>query len=125
MATYRAVIAGRMPGMNEFIAAQNRNRFIGAKMKKDYQLLAKLYLQKQIQWQIEKPVFISYYFFEENKRRDHDNVSGFAHKVIQDALVEAGILKDDGWDEVFGYSDRFEVDKKRPRIEVVITEVED
>jgi Holliday junction resolvase RusA-like endonuclease len=114
-----------MPGMNEFIAAQNRNRFIGAKMKKDYQLLAKLYLQKQIQWQIEKPVFISYYFFEENKRRDHDNVSGFAHKVIQDALVEAGILKDDGWDEVFGYSDRFEVDKKRPRIEVVITEVED
>lgn len=63
---------------------------------------------------------IQYTFFEPNRRRDMDNISGFAHKVIQDALVEEGILANDGWSEISGYTDSFEVDKERPRIEVTL-----
>ena len=43
---------------------------------------------------------------------------------IQDALVDTGVLKDDGWKYVVGFSDRFQVDKEHPRIEVKIREVE-
>lgn len=37
--------------------------------------------------------------------------------------MSAGVLKDDGWKHVVGFSDRFEVDKENPRIEVIIKEV--
>lgn len=53
-----------------------------------------------------------------------DNISGFAHKVIQDALVKAEILKNDGWQEITGYLDQFYCDPQNPRIEVAIVEVE-
>lgn len=47
----------------------------------------------------------------------------FAKKFVQDALVQCGVLKDDGWKYVVGFSDRFEVDKENPRIEVLIKEI--
>lgn len=40
-----------------------------------------------------------------------------------DALVQAGILENDGWKQIKGMADYFEVDKKYPRIEVRIEEV--
>ena len=69
---------------------------------------------------IKCPVKIIYRFYEENKKRDKDNVSGIAHKFVQDALVESGILKDDGWDYVIGFSDEFYIDRDNPRIEVIL-----
>ena len=65
---------------------------------------------------------MEYTWYEPNKRRDKDNISSFGRKVIQDALVGAAVLKDDGWKHVVGFSDRFEVDKENPRIEVRIIE---
>lgn len=64
-----------------------------------------------------------YTWYEPNKRRDKDNISSFGRKVIQDALVQCGVLEGDGWKHVAGFSDRFEVDKTNPRIEVLIREV--
>ena len=74
--------------------------------------------------QFNKPVFILFTFYEQDRRRDRDNVSSFARKVIQDALVKCGVLHDDGWDYVTGYMDKFEVDKKKPRIVVEFIEQE-
>lgn len=73
---------------------------------------------------IEKPVFMEYTWVEKNRRRDLDNISSFGRKVIQDALVDTGVLKDDVWKHIVGFSDRFEVDKTNPRIEVLIKEVD-
>ena len=67
---------------------------------------------------------MGYIWYERDMRRDLDNVSSFGRKVIQDALVKAAILKGDGWKYVVGFSDRFEVGKENPRIEVLIREVE-
>lgn len=72
---------------------------------------------------IEKPVFMEYLWVEPDKRRDKDNIRSFGRKVIQDALVKTGVLKNDGWKQIAWFSDRFEVDKKNPRIKVKIKEV--
>ena len=70
-----------------------------------------------------KRIFIEYNFFEPNSRRDKDNISGYFHKVFQDALVQAGCIENDGWRTIKGMADYFEVDKRSPRIEVIIQEV--
>ena len=62
---------------------------------------------------------------KKNRKRDLDNISAFAHKVIQDGLVQCGLLANDGWKNIVGYSDDFYVDKDNPRIEVTIREVDD
>lgn len=117
-------IEGRLAGLNELIAAERSNRYKGAQMKRNAQKYVEFAVMTQMRGvHFKHPVRLHYSFFEPNKRRDHDNVAGFAHKVVQDALVECGVLADDGWDEVLGFSDEFYVDKKRPRIVVEIEEV--
>ena len=44
--------------------------------------------------------------------------------VTQDALVKAGTLKNDGWNQIGGYEDLFDVDKENPRIEIELIEME-
>ena len=70
-------------------------------------------------------VDLEYIYYEVDRRRDHDNVSGFAHKIIQAALVDTDVLNGDGWKEIRDTTDRFRVDKKHPRIEVIIREVDE
>lgn len=121
--TYNLVIKGRLDGLNEFISAQRTNRYKGAAMKKTNQQIVELAIRRQLHTQIECPVILHYVWYEKNRKRDLDNVSGFGHKVIQDALVECGILHNDSPKEVVGYSDKFEVDREFPRIEVEIEEI--
>ena len=52
-----------------------------------------------------------------------DNIA-FAKKFIQDALVETGVLRNDGWSEIEGFTDNFALDPKNPRVEVTIEEME-
>lgn len=121
---YLLTISGKLPGLNDYIAAERTNRHKGAKMKADSgNVVAVAIMQCMRGVRIERPVEMHYSWHEPNKKRDLDNVSSFGRKVIQDALVSTGVLKDDGWKHVVGFSDRFEVDKTNPRIEVLIKEV--
>ena len=118
------VIKGRLSGLNEYTRACRNNKYAGAKLKKDNEkkvLAAILEYCQNIK--IEKPVHITYKWFEQNKRRDLDNIA-FSKKYIQDALVKSGVLQNDGWQHVTGFSDEFYIDKDNPRIEVEIKEVE-
>ena len=65
-----------------------------------------------------------YHFWEPNTKRDIDNISSFAMKVIQDALVKCRVLDNDGWKNIRGFECEFDVDNKHPRIDVVIEEME-
>lgn len=124
--TYEFTINGRLPGMNQWINAQNTNRYKGAQMKKEAQDLCYWQAMQQLKnIRIRKPVIIHYIWYEKNTRRDLDNISGFGHKVIQDALVKAQVLKDDGWKEVAGYTDTFAVDRENPRIVIMLEVVDD
>lgn len=122
---YLLTIPGKLPGLNDYIAAERASRYKGAGMKADSGLIVAAAIRRCLSGvRVEKPAYMEYSWHEPNKRRDKDNISSFGRKVIQDALVNAGVLRDDGWKEVVGFSDRFAVDKKNPRIEVLIREVE-
>ena len=121
----RLTIPGRLPGLNEYTDACRTNPRAGARMKQQAQELVMWHILSQIRrCKFTKPVFLLFTFYEQDRRRDHDNVSSFARKVIQDALVKAGTLQDDGWDQVTGYLDKFAIDKKKPRIVVEFIEQE-
>lgn len=121
----KLTVWGQLPGMNEFIDANRRNYHAGAKMKKEAEYIVTVCARKTLgRWRASGPVFMRYVWIEPNMKRDKDNISGFGRKIIQDALVKAGYLKNDGWRNVVGFSDEFRVDKKEPRIEVEIEEVQ-
>ncbi len=121
---YLLIVPGRLNGLNDYILAERTNRHKGAKMKADNENIVAVAIRKCLKGvRIEKSVEMHYIWYEKNKRRDCDNVSSFGRKCIQDSLVKCGVLKDDGWKYVVGFSDRFEVDKTNPRIEVLIREV--
>lgn len=122
---YLLTIPGTLNNLNDYIAAERTNRHKGAKMKAgNGNIVAAAIRQCMRGVKIDRPVYMHYTWYEPNRRRDLDNVSSFGRKVIQDALVDAGVLRDDGWKYVVGFSDRFDVDKNNPRIEVLIREVE-
>lgn len=74
---YKFTIPGRLPGINEYTQACRSNPFVGSKMKKDAEKA--VMCATNIGLMIDRPVFIYYRFYEKNKRRDLDNISGFAH----------------------------------------------
>ena len=118
------IISGRLENLNDYITACRSNLHQGAKMKarNEQKVLAEIYEQLG-RLRIRKPVRMIYRWYEKNRRRDLDNVSSFGRKVIQDALVQARVLQNDGWKEIVGFSDEFYIDAHNPRIEVEIEEV--
>lgn len=121
---YKFIINGRLPGLNEYTTACRTNPHKGAKMKADCESIVISAIRMQLKkLHITKPVMFRYTWYEQDHRRDLDNISSFGRKVIQDALVKAHILENDGWKNIAGFSDSFYVDRGHPRIEVEITEV--
>ena len=122
---YLLTIPGTLNNLNDYISAERTNRHKGAKMKaSNGDIVAVAIRQCMRGVKIEKSVFMEYLRVEPNRRRDLDNISSFGRKMMQDALVAIGVLKDDGWKYVVGFSDRFEVDRENPRIEVLIREAD-
>ena len=120
----KLTVWGQLPGMNEYIDACRRNFHAGAKLNKEQEYTVTVCARKTLKrWKADGPVFMKYTWYEPNKRRDKDNVSSFGRKIIQDALVSGGWLKNDGWADIVGFSDEFRIDKKEPRVEVDIEEI--
>ena len=122
---YKLTIPGRFPSMNQFIEANRTHKQKGNQMKQKAQNDISFYILDQFKrLRINKPIYIKYRFYEPNKKRDLDNISGFFHKVFQDALVGCRIIMNDSWYYIIGFSDEFYVDNANPRIEIEIIEKE-
>ncbi|RGH21218.1 RusA family crossover junction endodeoxyribonuclease [Anaerostipes sp. AF04-45] len=122
---YKFVILGRLDGLNDYTAANRTNPYKGGKMKRQNEETVIWAIRQQLRGlHIKNPVKIRFRWYEKNRRRDHDNVSSFGRKVIQDALVKCNVLEDDGWNYVTGFTDEFFHDKENPRIEVTLIETE-
>lgn len=118
---YEFTIPRRLPGLNEYIDAEREHRLKAAKIKRECEELIISCIRVELgRLTITSPVELTFHFFEKDRRRDKDNISGYAHKVIQDSLVKAKVLKNDGWNEIESYKDYFSVDSKRPRVEVML-----
>lgn len=121
---YLLIIPGRLDNLNDYISAERSNKYKAAQMKSSNEGIVAYAIKNCLRCvRIENPVEMEYTWYEKNKRRDLDNVSSFGRKVIQDALVHAHVLRDDGWKNIVGFSDKFLVDADNPRIEVRIREV--
>ncbi|MGN0423546.1 MAG: RusA family crossover junction endodeoxyribonuclease [Lachnospiraceae bacterium] len=122
---YRLTIQGKLDNLNDYIAACRTNQYKGSNVKNHNENKVKCAIYEQLgRLRISKPVYMTYRWYEPDRRRDLDNISSFGRKVIQDALVHTKVLKNDGWKEITGFRDEFYVDSKNPRIEVDIKVVE-
>ena len=111
-----------LPGLNEYVNAERTHRQLGGKFKRRHQAAVVAALRGQIRRPLREPVYCRYLWVERDRRRDKDNIAAFGRKVIQDALVQMGALRNDGWGGIAGFMDEFAVDKCRPRIEIEIEE---
>ena len=112
---FKLVIPGRLPGLNEYIAAERTSRYKAAAMKRECEALVLPAARRSLRkWrQTDKPVIMRYTWYEKDRRRDMDNISSYGR-----------YLRGDGWECIAGFADGFAVDRKNPRVEVEIVEVE-
>lgn len=123
---YKLTIPGLLPGLNEYIDAErsHKGKYKAASMKRQAQNVIGYMIRTQLRGvRFTRPVVIRYLWIEPSRRRDKDNIA-FAKKFIQDALVETGVLRNDGWSEIEGFTDNFALDPKNPRVEVTTEETE-
>ena len=111
------VIPGRFPSLNQHDYENRRNRFKGASMKKEATDMAYWVCKK---YKVKEPYSyidtITFTWYRRDKSTDKDNIS-FAKKYILDGMVKAGILKDDGWDNIGDFKDKFLIDGEE-RVEI-------
>lgn len=122
-AAKRLVLPMTLPGLNDYITAERSHRQSGAAMKRKWQRDVALVMRRQLRQSLREPVIMRYTWVEKDRKRDKDNISSFGRKVIQDSLVkDLKALRNDGWANIDSFSDRFMVDKSRPRVEIEILE---
>lgn len=91
----------RLPGLNEVIEANRRNRHAGAKLKRENEQEIIWCIKSAKLQPVKLPCIVHLTFEESNHRRDVDNVES-AKKMVLDALVKAGILQGDSPKWVIG-----------------------
>ena len=116
---YKFEINQRLPSYTEYSNANRRNKYAGATMKKNIELEIWSYILNELKdIKITKPVFITFTWIEENKKRDLDNIC-FAKKFILDALQKSGVIENDDCKHVTGFTDKFEyADKSKVIVEL-------
>ena len=118
----KIVIPHRLPSLNEVIGANRANKYAGAKLKKETQILIEHHIKMQDIGKFEK-VRIDIDWYEPNKNRDFDNISS-AKKFILDAMVKCGVIPNDGWKNLApSFVECFHIDKDKPRVEVYLTDM--
>ena len=117
MIVLRRRILGRLPARRAQDQAARGNKYSAAAMKKKWTEYVALNFANAPR--VDVPVRVIMTWYEPNRRTDPDNIAA-AKKFILDGLQLAGVLKNDGWNEVLGFIDNFEVDKKNPGVEITL-----
>lgn len=116
-------IPGPLPGMNELIEAAKGARGRGhrySRLKLVWNDTIVL-LARAARIPTMKRAHLAFRWLERDKRRDPDNIAGGGRKIVLDGLVTAGVLENDGWAQVAGWTDSFDV-AARAGVEVTISE---
>ena len=119
----KIIIEGELMDLNKFINAQRANRWGGASVKKKQTEICERAFAPIRAKKLKLPITLHITWVCKDKRKDKDNVA-FGKKFILDGMIQSGLLKNDGWSEIAGFTDSFEVDKDNPRIEIELEESE-
>lgn len=116
-----------IPTLNQHDNANRANRFGGASMKKKATDICSTYVEKAMNEGFElvneKPMFHLIWHVKD-RRTDKDNIS-FADKYIYDGMVDAGLLPNDGFNNLGDlFVNEFKVDRDNPRVEIVEIETQ-
>ena len=123
MLEQRLVIPGRLPGLNEMINENRKSKYKGNSLKQEYTEYCQALIYSQELQPIQGKAFFEFFWFEvpnRGKLRDKDNIAAGGRKVIFDALTRADILKDDNWDNIEGWTDKFFIAKSKNLQEVLV-----
>ena len=121
----KIILHGEYATLNKYTLANRNNSGYGASIKRAETNRAVMELLNQLRGEtklVPKSVF-KFTWYRKNKRTDPDNIC-FAKKFILDAMQEVGMIENDGWNQIVGFVDKFEIDKDNPRVEIEITEAE-
>ena len=86
------------PGLNDLLREAERHPMSYNRMKRDYENVAINAIRVSLRRWKPTGVVIPHYVFgepEKGQKRDYDNIASAARKIINDALVKSGYLKDD------------------------------
>lgn len=121
-------IPGRLDGANESRNDDRWNKYRGANAKRSNQAIVAAEIRRAHLKPMKCPISIHVTWIEGLKPgckkfypRDKDNIRA-GIKYIQDALVECGIIKDDGFRFVTP-SDDYLLNRNNPRIVVTLEEI--
>jgi hypothetical protein len=64
--------------------------------------------------------YVTFYHRRSDRRVDPDNFCAGARKVILDGLQVHKLLPNDGWSQVLGFADWWDVDARKPGILVIL-----
>ena len=115
----RVIIPGRLPTLNEVIAANRTHRQAGARQKRE--------TEEMIGWclvgakPVRSPFGVRCVWYRDNDRSDPDNIAA-GIKFVLDALQRHGIIEGDGWSDVRRITHDFAFDRENPRVEVTLEE---
>lgn len=127
---YKLTVVGFDSGLNELLSSRTydvRRRCYHnfVKQKNDEICCKAIRFSKALKGaKIDKPIAIHYDIYAKDKRRDRMNIVSAFDKSFQDALQLCKVIKNDGWDDVVHVTWNTYIDRKDPRIEVTITEIE-
>lgn len=114
------------PSLNQYIAELGRNPQCGAKLKRQYVMIAVNAIRRDLgRFKTDKPVILHYTFAEPRKsaRRDFGNIFALADKFIEDALRDCRVIPDDSPRYVRNFTHEFVYTDGDPYIRVEIEEV--
>lgn len=116
------IITDRLPCLNDIIDQARANKYKAAENKKIYTELVAWTAKAQRIPKMER-VNLTITWFEGSKKRDPDNIHA-GIKFILDGLVQAGVIPNDTQRYVGDVLHRIRTDRKKPRIEVELSEGE-
>lgn len=103
-------INAKLPSLNEYIAACNKNRYVGGRFKHEIEeVIGWAIKQAQVKGTLKptrKPCKVSFEWYEKTAKRDCDNIAS-AKKFILDAMQTCGIIQNDTQRYITGFTDDF------------------
>lgn len=122
MMNNKIIIKGSLPTLNDYTNDNRTHYHKGAKVKKQATYICQVFIQQAINKGLELPelpMHLKFTWYVKNKRKDKDNIA-FAKKFILDGMTSSGLIKNDGWAQIEGFTDTFIVDKnERVEIELI------